>query len=46
MKKLEKRSIICLTMAAVLFLGVCVFTYRFVTQGLSLIHISPAGSAW
>lgn len=33
MKKLEKRSIICLTMAAVLFLGVCVFTYRFVTQG-------------
>lgn len=33
MKKLEKRSIICLTMAAVLFLGICVFTYRFVTQG-------------
>lgn len=33
MKKLEKRSIICLTMAAVLFLGVGVFTYRFVTRG-------------
>ncbi|MGC2871937.1 penicillin-binding transpeptidase domain-containing protein [Ihubacter sp. mB4P-1] len=33
MKKLEKRAIICLTMAAVLFLGICVFTYRFVTKG-------------
>lgn len=33
MKKLEKRAIICLTMAAVLFLGTCVFTYRFVVDG-------------
>lgn len=33
MKKLEKRAIICLTLAAILFLGIGVFTYRFVTQG-------------
>ena len=33
MKKLEKRAIICLTLAAVLFLGVCVFTYRYVAHG-------------
>ncbi len=33
MKKLEKRAILCLLLAAVLFAGVGVFTYRFVTQG-------------
>lgn len=33
MKKLEKRAILCLLLAAVLFLGVGVFCYRFVTQG-------------
>ncbi|MGN0659601.1 MAG: penicillin-binding transpeptidase domain-containing protein [Emergencia sp.] len=33
MKKLEKRAIICLTLAAVLFLGICVFTFRFVRDG-------------
>lgn len=33
MKKLEKRAIICLALAAVLFLGIGVFTYRFVVYG-------------
>ena len=33
MKKLEKRAIICLALAAVLFLGVGFFVFRFVTQG-------------
>lgn len=33
MKKLEKRAIICLTLAAVLFLGICVFVYRYVAHG-------------
>ena len=33
MKKLEKRAIICLAMAAVLILGLLVFTYRFVRYG-------------
>lgn len=33
MRKLEKRAIICLTLAAVLLLGICVFIYRFVTDG-------------
>ncbi|MFQ9893030.1 MAG: penicillin-binding transpeptidase domain-containing protein [Emergencia sp.] len=33
MRKLEKRAIICLTLAAVLFLGLCVFVYRFITYG-------------
>ena len=33
MKKLEKRAIICLCLAGVLFLGLCVFVFRFVTQG-------------
>ena len=33
MRKLEKRAIICLTLAAVLFLGLCVFIFRFVKDG-------------
>lgn len=33
MRKLEKRAIICLTLAAVLFLGLCVFIFRFVRDG-------------
>ena len=33
MRKLEKRAIICLTLAAVLFLGLCVFLFRFVKDG-------------
>ena len=33
MKKLEKRAILCLLLAAVLFFGVGFFCYRFVTQG-------------
>lgn len=33
MKKLEKRAIICLTLAAILFMGVGVFVYRFVAHG-------------
>lgn len=33
MRKLEKRAIICLTLAAVLFLGLCVFVFRFVKDG-------------
>lgn len=33
MKKLEKRAIICLTLAAVLFLGICVFVYRYINDG-------------
>ena len=33
MKKLEKRAIICLTLAAVLFLGLCIFIFRFVSDG-------------
>lgn len=33
MKKLEKRAIICLTLAAVLFLGVAFFVGRFVLHG-------------
>jgi peptidoglycan glycosyltransferase len=33
MKKIEKRAIMCLLLAAVLFIGVGVFTYRFFTQG-------------
>lgn len=33
MKKLERRAVICLTLAGVLFLGLCVFIFRFVTQG-------------
>ncbi|MGF6375728.1 peptidoglycan glycosyltransferase [Clostridiales Family XIII bacterium PM5-7] len=33
MKKLEQRAIICLTLAAILFLGLCVFVYRFVAYG-------------
>ncbi len=33
MRKLEKRSWICLALAAVLFLGIVVFGWRFVTQG-------------
>lgn len=33
MKKLEKRAILCLMLAAVLFLGVGFFCFRFVTQG-------------
>jgi len=33
MKKLEKRAIICLTLAAVLFLGLCLFVFRFVRDG-------------
>ena len=33
MKKLEKRAVICLALAAVLILGLMVFTYRFVRYG-------------
>ena len=33
MRKLERRANICLLLAAALFLGVCVFTWRFVTKG-------------
>ena len=33
MRKLEHRAIICLTLAAVLFLGLMVFTFRFVRDG-------------
>ncbi len=33
MKKLEKRAIICMTLAAVLFFGLCVFIWRFVSDG-------------
>jgi len=33
MKKLERRAILCLLLAMVLFLGLGLFTYRFVTQG-------------
>ena len=33
MKKLEKRAIICLTLAAILFIGVGVFTFRFIKDG-------------
>ena len=33
MRKLEKRSWICLALVAVLFLGIVVFGWRFVTQG-------------
>lgn len=33
MRKLEKRAIICLTLAAVLFLGLCIFIFRFVKDG-------------
>lgn len=33
MKKLEKRAIICLALAAILFAGLCLFIFRFVTQG-------------
>jgi peptidoglycan glycosyltransferase len=33
MKKLEKRAVICLLLAAFLFLGICVFVFRFVSQG-------------
>lgn len=33
MKRLEKRAIICLTLAAVLFIGLGVFVFRFVVHG-------------
>lgn len=33
MKNLEKRGIICLLLAACLFAGICVYVYRFLTQG-------------
>lgn len=33
MRKLEKRAIICITLAAVLFLGLCIFIFRFVRDG-------------
>ena len=33
MRKLEKRSMICMVLAAVLFLGVSLFMFRFVTKG-------------
>ena len=31
MKKIEKRAIMCLLLGFVLILGVCVFSYRYVT---------------
>ena len=33
MKKLEQRGIICLALAAALFLGMCIFVFKFVTDG-------------
>lgn len=33
MKKLEKRAIICLTLAAILFIGLCIFIGKFVVDG-------------
>ena len=33
MRKIERRANICLLLAACLFLGICVFVWRFVTQG-------------
>ncbi|MDD6042437.1 MAG: penicillin-binding transpeptidase domain-containing protein [Eubacteriaceae bacterium] len=33
MKRLEKRALICLTFAAVLLLGLCIFVYRFFAYG-------------
>ena len=33
MRKLERRSVICLLLAAVLFLGLSLFIFRFVTKG-------------
>ena len=33
MRKLEKRSWICLALAAVLFIGIVIFGWRFVTSG-------------
>ena len=33
MRKLEKRAIMCLMLAAILFLGIVVFTWRFVAHG-------------
>ena len=33
MKKLEQRGIICLALAAALFLGICIFIFKFVTDG-------------
>ncbi len=33
MKKLEQRGIICLALAAALFLGMCIFVFKFVTSG-------------
>lgn len=33
MRKVEKRATICLLIALVLFAGLCLYTYRFVTQG-------------
>ena len=33
MRKLEKRAILCLLMALVLALGMCLFVFRFVRDG-------------
>ena len=33
MRRMERRALICLTLAAILFIGLGVFVYRFVVHG-------------
>ena len=40
MQKLENRARICLLLAAVLFLGLVVFTWRLVVHGAELATVS------